>query len=182
MRDYEHGCLLESVLLPVSPLPAHPPQVYQSEYLKQKLSSEFPVQIFNDHLPPPPPLQLSPNTSPVSRSFPCLPTPNQTIRWSLQMGFIVQGPHALTVLPSPWDITSVLCRAKPHSPFKTLFCVTAVCVCLGTHDRLWVPEAGSIAILTSLVPSPLLGTEQAGMDCLQGLHYYFNVSPCLFLN
>ena len=72
MRDYEHGCLLESVLLPVSPLPAHPPQVYQSEYLKQKLSSEFPVQTFNDHLPPPPHLYssvpsplLSPEASPV---------------------------------------------------------------------------------------------------------------------
>ena len=70
MLDYEHGSLQESVLLLVSPLPAYPPQVYQSEYLKQKLSSEFPVQIFNDHLPPGlyssvlTPL-LSPEASPV---------------------------------------------------------------------------------------------------------------------
>ena len=95
--------------------------------------------------------KLSPHTSPVSGSLPCLPTPNQTTRWSLQMGFILQGPHALTVLPSRWDITLFSADPKPILLSRLCF-VWLWCVCIGRQDRLWVPEAGSIAILTSLVP------------------------------
>ena len=46
------------------------------------------------------------------------------------------------------------CSLLTQSPFSfqdSCF-VWLWCVCIGRQDRLWVPEAGSIAILTSLVP------------------------------
>lgn len=178
MLDYEHGSLQESFLLPVSPLPAHPPQVYQSEYLKQKLSSEFPVQIFNDHLPPclyssaQTPL-LSPGASPVC------PLQTKPLDGLCRRASFCRIPMLWLCYLLPE--TSLLFSADPKPIFLSRLCFVGLwCVCVGCQDRPWVPEAGSIAILISLVPSSLLGTEQAGMNCLQGLHYYFTVSPCLF--
>ena len=66
----------------------------------------------------------------------------------------------------------LLFSADPNPILLSRLCPTGrhvlwgCCVCVDHHDYLCVPEAGGTAILIALVPSPLPGTEQVGINCL----------------
>lgn len=168
MLDYEHGSLQEDFLLLASSLPTRPLQGYHSEYLKQKLSCDFLAQILMATYP----LTFIAQPQHLSSLLGASPLcPLQTKRLD---GLCKKA--SFHRVPIPWLCYSLpellLFSADPNPILLSRLCPTGThvlwgcCVCVDHHDYLCVPEAGGIAILISLVPSPLPGTEQAGINCL----------------